>query len=154
MNKYIFTLFACLFSATNSLQADEEALRKASDKYLNCINQISHGMDIHKIHAQDIISPNCKKILNGQLYTQTREEFLMDLRTAYKNQGAWELYPEDIIIAPSYHAVVLRLFIDMETSASYTAIVILRFDSNYLVTEINEVLSPVNGAYDFKLANT
>ena len=44
----------------------------------------------------------------------------------------------------------MRIFIEMENFGAYTAIVILRYDTRYLITEINEVLNQVKGAYDFK----
>ena len=148
MSRFFSSLFACLLPFC--IQADSEALRKAADKYLHCINQISRGVDCSQTEAAEIISLDCKKILNGQLFTQNREEFLRDLRSVYENQGAWEVYPADIIIDPSNNAVVLRIFIEMEKFGTYTAIVILRYDSDYLITEINEVLNQVKGSYDFK----
>ena len=161
MIKQIFPLLACFLPfttytvekesiETTCLRAEPEALRKATDKYLNCISQISKGIDFSQAEAAEIISPKCKKILNGQIFTRNREDFLMDLQAVYENQGAWEVYPVDIIIAPSSNTVVLRLFIEMEKFGTYTAIVILRYDSDYLITEINEVLNQANGSYDFK----
>ncbi len=73
-----------------------------------------------------------------------------DLLSIYQNQGAWKVLPMDTIIAPSSNTVVLRILIEMERFGAYTAIVILRYDSNYLITEINEVLNQVKGSYDFK----
>ena len=125
------------------------ALQKATDSYLHFINQISTGSLISKEDAA-IISPNCKKILNGQLFTQNRDDFIKDLQSVYENQGAWKIYPADIIVAAASKSVVLRLFIQMEKCGIYTAIVILRYDANYLITEINEVLNQVRGSYDFK----
>ena len=129
----------------------QEALQKATDRYLNFINQISIGEIFPQMEtAAEILSPNCKKILNGQLFTQNREDFVRDLLSVYENQGAWTVYPADIIIDPSSNTVVLRIFIEMENFGTYTAIVILRYDSSYLITEINEVLNQAKGSYDFK----
>ncbi|MBI3212109.1 MAG: hypothetical protein HYZ47_05485 [Simkania negevensis] len=114
---------------------------------MNFIGQISRGSVPSQIEAAEILSADCKKVLNGQLFTQSREDFVMDLLSVYKNQGAWEVFPADIIV--SSHAVVLRLFIEMEKAGAYTAMVILRYDADCLITEINEVLSPVKGGYDF-----
>lgn len=161
MIKSIFPLLACLLPLASHavevvgrdnvyLHADSEALRKAADKYLNCINQISQGIDSSQTEIAKIVSSDCKKILNGQLFTQSRESFLMDLRSVYENQGSWEVYPSDIIVAPATNTVVLKLFIEMEKLGTYIAIVILRFDSDCLITEINEVLNQVKGSYDFK----
>jgi hypothetical protein len=133
------------------LEEQSEALREATDRYLNFINQISKGEVFPQMKtAEEIISPNCKKILNGQLFTQNREDFVNDLISVYENQGAWKIYPAEIIIDSSSNTVVLRIFIEMENFGTYTAIVILRYDSSYLITEINEVLNQVKGSYDFK----
>lgn len=136
---------------TFCVEEDSAALQKATDRYLNFINQISKGeafpqMDV----AAEIISPNCKKILNGQLFTQNREDFVNDLLSVFENQGGWQVYPADTIINSLSKTVVLRLFIEMDNLGTYTAIVILRFDSSYLITEINEVLNLVKGTYGFK----
>lgn len=136
---------------TICLQENSEALQKATDRYLNFINKISKGEAFPQMEAAaELLSPNCKKILNGQLFTQNREDFVTDLLSVYESQGAWKVYPMDTIIAPSSNAVVLRIFIEMENSGTYTAIVILRYDSSYLITEINEVLNQVKGSYDFE----
>src|ERR1700722_14101307 len=111
---------------TICLKENSEALRKATDRSLNFINQISTGEVFpHMETAAEIISLNCKKILNGQLFTQNREDFVNDLLSVYENQGAWKIYPSDIIIDPSSNTVVLRIFIEMENFGTYTAIVIL-----------------------------
>lgn len=78
------------------------------------------------------------------------EAFVTDLLSVYENQGGWKIYPADILVAPSSQSVVLRLFIEMENLGLYTAMVILRYNSDYLITEINEVLSRVKGSYDFE----
>jgi hypothetical protein len=136
---------------TVCLQENSESLQKATDRYLSFIDQISKGEVFPQMEtAAEIISPHCKKILNGQLFTQNREDFVSDLLSVYENQGAWKVYPADIIIDSSSNSVVLRIFIEMENFGTYTAIVILRYDSSYFITEINEVLSQVKGSYDFK----
>lgn len=132
------------------LQENSEALQRAVDQYLNFIKRISKGEVFSQMEvAAEILSPNCKKILNGQVFIQSREDFVADLLSVYENQGAWSVYPADIIIASSSNTAVLRLLIEMKNFGLYTAIVILRFDSNYLITEINEVLNQVKGSYDF-----
>lgn len=136
---------------TSYLQENAEALQKATDRYLHFINQISQGEVFLQMEtAAEIIAPACKKILNGQLFTQNREDFVRDLLSVYENQGTWKIYPADIIVDPLGNTVVLRILIEMENFGAYTAMVILRYDSHCLITEINEVLSQVKGSYDFK----
>lgn len=138
-------------SSKFDFEESSKALRKAADQYLNFIDQISQGeVFSHWEAAAEILSPNCKKILNGQLFTDNREDFVTDLLSVYENQGPWKVYPVDIIADTSSNTVVLRLFIEMKNFGTYTAIVILRYDASYLITEINEVLTQVKGSYDFK----
>lgn len=130
----------------------EETLRKTAVNFLNFIDQISQGVAFSGSEAAaEIFSPDCVKVLNGRLFTQNREDFIEDLLSVYRNQGAWKIHPADLIIDSSSNTVVLRLFIEMEKWGNYTAIVILRCNTNSLITEINEVLSQVKGTYDFEM---
>lgn len=133
-----------------SFQENAEALKKATHRYLHFINKISQGEVFPQMEvAEGIISPNCKKILNGRLLSQNREDFVSDLLFIYENQGAWKVSPVDIIVDSSGSTVVLRIFIESLNLGTYTAMVILRYDSSYLITEINEVLS-LKDSFDFK----
>lgn len=134
------------------LEENSEVLKTATERYLNFINKLGRGESFPQLElAAESLSPDCKKILNGQIFTRNREEFVWDLLSVYESQGAWQVCPKDIIIDSSGNRVVLRLFIEMEKWGTYTAIVILRYDSNYLITEINEVLNQVKGSYDFNM---
>lgn len=119
------------------------------DRYLDFIDQISQGEDRpYAEMASSLLAPECKKIYNGTLYTETREDFIADLLQVNKTYGRWNVRPADIII--SNDSAVLRLFIDMETLGSFTAIVILRYNENGLITEINEVFNKVEDSYQFE----
>lgn len=127
-----------------------EVLETVTHKYLEFINQLGRGeeFDQEKV-AETLLTTDCKKVLNGVLFTKSRKDFVADLINLYKNQGGWKVRPAEIIMASSNNTAILRLFIEMQKSGVYTTIVILRFDSNNLITEINEVLNEVKGAYDF-----
>lgn len=130
---------------------DTEDLQQAVVEYLNYVNKISSGVAFpEKETADTILATDCKKYLNGQLYTSNKESFVNDLLSAYKNLGGWKVYPENIILAPASKNAVLRLFIQIKDQGTYAAIVILHFDSQLLITEIHEVLSPANGSYNFE----
>lgn len=132
------------------IQDNSGALLRSSHQYLDFINRISKGEAFSLMdEAATLLSPDCKKVLNGQLFTKNRLEFVSDLLSVYKNLGSWKVLPVDIITSPASNTVVLRLLIEMSNSDTYTAIVILRYNSDYLITEINEVLSKVKGTYDF-----
>ncbi|CDR33221.1 hypothetical protein [Criblamydia sequanensis] len=144
---FVSGLIPFLSEALDS-RSDPELLKCATISYLKLIDQISCG-HFSPEDGSPIISPSCKKILNGQLYTETREDFLNDLYSVYSAQGSWKIRLKDLFIDPESNASVLRLFIEMEKLGIYTAIVILRYDSDYLITEINEVLTQVTGSYNF-----
>lgn len=128
-----------------------ESLQMATDNYLNFITKIAEGANFPQMEvASKILSPNCKKILNGELFKQNREDFVNDLLDVYKKQGGWKVELKETILSPLSKTVVLRMFFTLKNSDIYTAIIILHFDSNFLITEINEVLNQVKGSYDFK----
>lgn len=127
------------------------ALQNATDKYLDFIKSISQGEIFSQMDsASSILAPNCKKILNGMPFKHTREEFINDLFSVYEKQGPWKVHVIETFLDPLNSSVILRIFIEMKDADVYTAMVILRYDSNNLIVEINEVLSPVKGSYDFK----
>lgn len=148
MIRKIFFICFCLISLASYAEEESEVLRSATYRYLEFINLISQGSDLSE-EAIEILSPDCLKILNGMLFTENREDFLLDLRSLYENVGAWKISPADIITDSSSNSSVLRLFIESEMLGTYTAIVILRYNSDFLITEINEVLAPVICSYDF-----
>lgn len=135
----------------NDTQEKSVALLNASQRYVNFINKISKGTLFSQIdEAAILFAFDCKKIFNGHLHTKNREEFVNDLLSVYANYGAWNMVTLEIIRAPENNCAILRFLVETESFGTNTAIVILRYDSNFLITEINEVFSPVKGAYDFK----
>ncbi len=135
-----------------SVQSEDcsEKLLNVTQRYLDLIHRISQGEDAaHREISTSILTPDCKKIFNGTLYTATRDDFISDLLEVNRTQGCWSVDPVDIISSPQQKTVVLRLMINMEKVGVFTTIVILRFDSNYLIYEINEVFNKVEGSYNF-----
>jgi hypothetical protein len=153
----IFALTFCLFFHFNSSIANHcgyiganQMLSQSTYSYVNFINRISQGLCENPLEeAKEIISQDCKKVLNGQVFTENRDDFILDLLDVYKNQGPWKIRPAEILVAPSSNTAVLRIFIEMEKCGTYTAIVILRYNPHGLIQEINEVLNKVEGSYDF-----
>lgn len=161
MIKKIYFLISCLFALVATASAEEvtfldtaqnhsEALLNASRKYVGFINRIGGGEVFTQMdEAATLIAPECKKIFNGHLFAKNREDFIADLLSVYANHGCWKIIPIEVIRAPLDNTVILRLIIEAENFGTNTAIVILRYDSNYLITEINEVFNQVQGTYDF-----
>ena len=128
----------------------ENHLGDATYRYLDFIDSLAHGEYIPDGLAATLLDQDCKKIFNGSLYTSTRDAFVSDLVTVNKTQGCWNVYPADIIISPKSSTSILRLIIEMETSETFTAIVILRFNEKFLITEINEVFNRMGNPYNFE----
>lgn len=131
-----------------------EKLLEIVNRYLEFINRISKGeVFSYGDSAASILTDNCKKILNGKLFTKTRDDFISDLLQVNRTQGCWDVTPVDIISSPQNKCVTLRLMIDMKNLGAFTAIVILRFNSDYLISEINEVFNKVEDSYHFDDSN-
>lgn len=132
------------------VEDSNKKLREVSRRYLAFIDRMSQGENFPQEEiAETLIAFDCRKILNGKLYTESRDAFIADLLQVNKNQGCWKVHPVDIITSPESRTVVMRLMIDMENVGAFTEILILRFDSNYLITEMNCVFSRIDGSYSF-----
>lgn len=169
MKKLIFALLCLLplegYSLVQEFSAEhirkcllhedtEKKLIDATHRYLDFIKKIGSGESFpHPEVAATLLSPNCKKVFNGTLYTSNRNDFIEDLLLVHKTQGSWSVLPVDVMIDPTNRCSVLRLIIKMEKSETFTAMVILRYDDSYLITEINEVFSRVGNSYDFEGEN-
>ncbi len=129
----------------------ETRLQDVTCRYLDFINSIGGGEFFsHAEVAATLLNQDCKKIFNGNLYTENRDDFVADLLSVNVNQGCWSVHAVDIIISAQKRASILRLIIKMETSEIFTAIVILRFNESDLITEINEVFNKIGNPYDFE----
>ena len=129
----------------------ENALLKTSHRYIDFVNRIGRGEAFVQMdEALLLFAPGCKKVFNGQLLMENRESLVANLLSVYETYGSWTHIPIDIIGASASNAVILRTRIETEHLGINTAIIILRFDSSNLITEINEVFSPVKNHCDFK----
>lgn len=118
-----------------------DALQSATNRYIAFINQLGGpGDDIG--NAALICAPDCKKIFNGKLTANSRDEFISQLLDLKQNQGYhWAINPAEILFLPESRVAVLRLIIAIEMAGEFTAIVILRYTPEFLVAEINEVFN-------------
>ncbi len=125
-------------------------LLDATNRYLAFIQRISQGETFPQAEvAATILTPDCRKIFNGSLFTASRDAFVADLLEVNRTQGCWTVQPVDIIPAPQSNVVVVRLMITMDTHGAFTEILILRFNSDYLIQEMNVVFSKIEDSYKF-----
>ena len=128
-----------------------DTLLNTSHRYIDFVNRIARGDTFDQMgESTFLLSSHCKKVFNGNLLMEDRESFVADLISVHQNYGGWKLVPLDIIDASADNAIVLRILIKAESFGTNTAIVILRFDENGLIAEINEVFSPVKDRYEFE----
>ncbi len=152
--KIFFSIFLTFFCIAQVNCHEREYYTGAVNRFVDFINRISHGEEFAQYEvAATLISPDCRKIFNGGICIQGRDTIISDLLLVHKNHGSWTISPADTIISSGDQTVVLRLFIDMEKFGIFNAIVILRYDSHGLVTEINEVFNRVEGTYSFEGVN-
>ena len=158
----IFFLLASLFPLVNQMEKElpnevelhmrhsSQKLLDATHRYIDFINRISKGEDFAQMDvAATLLAPDCKKIFNGTIFTKTREEFVNDLLQVYRTHGSWHIRPVDIILSSEGNASVMRLFVDLEKIGHFTEMVILRFNAQGLMEELNIVLNKIEDAYHF-----
>jgi hypothetical protein len=169
IKRFCFAIFCLIpiFSYSNELEIEskkfqifqiqeetEIKLLNATHQYLDFINKIGAGEIFpYKEVAENLLEQNLRKVFNGNLYTATRDDFIADLLLINATQGCWSVHPVEIITSPQSNTIVLRLIIKMENADFFTAIVILRFDERYLITEINEVFNRMGNPYNFNAEN-
>ncbi len=144
--KILFKLFILLISGGLFAQESQEfnALQSATSRYVAFINHLG-GEVFDAKSASLICSPDLKKIFNGKLSANSRDEFISQLLELKHRQGNWAIHPADILILPESRTVVLRLIIAIEKAGVFTAIVILRYTPDLLIAEINEVFNQFEG---------
>jgi hypothetical protein len=118
-----------------------DALQSATNRYIAFINQLG-GHDADSGDPALICAPDCKKIFNGKLAANSRDEFISQLIDLKQNQGYhWAHNPAEILFFPESRVAVFRSIITIERAETCTAIVILRYTPEFLVAEINEVFN-------------
>lgn len=127
-----------------------QLLLEKADRYVDFINEVSSGQATHPLEkSKSLFAEDCRKVFNGHLFFKSREELVSDLVFLYKTKGGWNIHPVDTLVALDSRCVILRLKIALDKGGVYTAIKILRYNQDGLITEINEVFSPVQNEYDF-----
>jgi len=147
MKNFIFLALAVF--GVLSADVDANTLLNTTDQYILFVNRIASGENVRRGEASAILDPDCRKIFNGNLITTDSESFVMDLLSVYRNIGGWKVIPIEIIDATKDGVIVFRSMIETQNLGVYTAIVILRFNDEGLISEINEVFSFVENQYEF-----
>jgi len=115
-------------------------------EYVSLLNRI--GADQNLSHVKDVLSlcaPKCKKIVNGSVWFEGREHFVSQLLSTGEKVGFWRIEPLDIIPGKDDRTVVVRFLVHTEKAGIWNTLVILRCNSELLITEINEVFNSYEG---------
>ncbi len=140
----------------------ETRLCEVTELYLTLVRKIgSLEGEINRLFITDIapiagriLEQSMTKVINGTTVTHTREEFLTGLVDINQKTSRWTIEVADKITSEKTKEVILRLIILMGSSGAFTAMVILRFNENYKIFEINEVFSKIDGSDSLPKSNS
>lgn len=101
---------------------------------IETLNQIG-ASQIHSVSKdiEPLCSINCKKIRNG------KDLFAAQLDAGKQWLGTWVIDLQEALISTDDRTAVVRYELATEKEDRLIIIAILRFNSDYLISEINEV---------------
>lgn len=120
--------------------SEKSLLIEAANRYVDFLNQL--GLIPEHSYPQEIFSlcaENCKKVRNGKLLFEGSEHFAEQLNTAKEWIGTWSIHVLDLIVSIESRAVVVRYALSTQNEGELIVLVILRYDSDFKICEINEV---------------
>lgn len=117
--------------------SEKEALIKAANHYIETLNQIGAS----QTHSQSkdiesLCSVNCKKIRNGKVLFEGKDLFAAQLDAGKEWLGTWKIDVQEVLTSAGNRTAVIRYELATEKEGYLVIIAILRFDSNYLISEI------------------
>jgi hypothetical protein len=117
-----------------------EALAKAAYQYVTILNKIGESeSDCPSEEIMPLCTRNCKKVRNGKLLFEGRELFAAQLDAGKEWLGVWSINVQEVLISADNQTAAIRYELATEKEGDLVVIVVLHFDSNYLINEINEV---------------
>lgn len=123
-----------------------DQLQAAAHLYLrNLGDASSQNIDEIADRISTMCAPNCKKIVNGRVIFETREHYSVQLTDIKKDIGIWAIQPLEILTDVGSRVAVIRQLVFTEKAGVLIVFVILRYDDQYKITEIDEVYSKFNG---------
>ncbi|MFA6915040.1 MAG: hypothetical protein WC222_01460 [Parachlamydiales bacterium] len=120
--------------------SEKEALIKAANHYIETLNRIGTSQtDYQSNDIEPLCSINCKKIRNGKVLFEGKDLFAAQLDAGKEWLGTWAIDVQEVLTSTDNRTAVIRYELATEKEDHLVIIAILRFDSNYLISEINEV---------------
>ena len=118
--------------------SDNEALTQAANHYVAILDKIGAPQsDCREILS--LCTKNCKKVRNGKLLFKNRDLFADQLNSGKEWLGTWSIDVQELLISIDTRTATIRYNLYTEKEGDLVVIVILHFDSNDLIHEINEV---------------
>lgn len=115
-------------------------IRQAANRYIQILNQIgAPGSDCRTDEITSLCARNCKKVRNGKILFEGREQFPSQLDAGKLWLGAWSIDVQELLIAADDRAATIRYRLSTEREGDLVVIAILYFDLKYKICEINEV---------------
>lgn len=152
MNKFFTVIVLCgalaLSVGLNQMWAKEEnvslseneALAKAANHYVTILHKIGEpDSNCRPEEIMPLCTRNCKKVRNGKLLFEGKELFAAQLNAGKEWLGAWSIDVQEVLLSTANRTATIHYKLATEKEGDLVVIVILHFDSNHLINEINEV---------------
>ncbi len=128
-------------------EVDVKSLRSVGDNYIALLNRIGAEQNLsHENDASALCVPDCQKIVNGAVWYKGVEHFVPQLLTTGEKVGFWRMEALDVIPGKDERTVVIRFLVHTEKAGVWNTLVILRCNSELLITEINEIFNSYEGS--------
>lgn len=117
-----------------------ETIIHAANQYLNVLNNIGRQQDAcDPQEITKLCNHNCTKTRNGKILFENRESFADQLIAAKDWLGAWSIQTVELLPISDLRSTVIRYELTTEKEGTLLVFVILRFDEDHLIYDINEV---------------
>jgi hypothetical protein len=122
------------------IMSEKEALTRAAHNYITVLDKIGTSRkDFLSKEILPLCAKNCRKVRNGRLLFAGRDSFAAQLDSGKEWLGMWSIEVCELLIATDERAATIQYKLSTEKEGDLIVIVILYFDSNFLIKEINEV---------------
>jgi hypothetical protein len=134
-------------SQINNVAAVSEIdqLQAAAHLYLRNLEDASFlNTDEIAARVSTMCALSCKKIVNGKVIFESSEHYSVQLTDIKKDVGTWTVQPLEILTDVGSRVAVIRQLVPTEKAGVLIVFVILRYNDEFKITEINEVYSKLD----------
>lgn len=120
--------------------SEKEALTAAANRYVTVLSEIGKfRSDFRSEEIMYLCAKNCRKVRNGKLLFEERKFFADQLNSGKEWLGVWSINVQELLVSTDNRTATICYNLATEKEGDLVVIVILHFDSNYMINEINEV---------------